>query len=456
MVNVTASADVLTAEMVAAAAYAVGADFGVTFSSAGWTSLGAKNMMLQQLDDYCGGRTIVEVFGAQPLKTLAGKLMIAQTCYNAVVSFLNWLTYKFGLDADGEKVGTMLGDEFGANGDGGAEDYLNGWELTNRAGNLNWVRLWQNVDGRTGQVGGDNVKVSLYPNPTGPFYYFVETGIQGRYIYYKENMTTYVVKNDVMPWSRVYPTGSEITPEAVTGQSTGDLASATVLNPGKAWVGDLGADPDTNLADLMQDIFDGAADVNIDVDSSVVDDRVPATPIPTVAPGDIDGYWNREAEQLGGIGNDIGNIADDLDDLRDIEADQTDILEGIEQGIVDQTGALTNSLDQLGESVDDLSQDISNALDVPTAQEIADYKFDLRTLFPFCIPFDIYNILRAFDGMAAAPHVQLPVVIPSINFSYTLDLDFQQFNPVAAVLRQVELLVYALCLAYGTSKVIRW
>lgn len=80
----------------------------------------------------------------------------------------------------------------------------------------------------------------------------------------------------------------------------------------------------------------------------------------------------------------------------------------------------------------------------------------MKGLFPFCIPFDIYNMLKALDASPTAPHVQLPFVIQSIGFSYLLDLDFSAFDPVAAIMRQMELICYGLALAWATSKVIKW
>lgn len=111
---------------------------------------------------------------------------------------------------------------------------------------------------------------------------------------------------------------------------------------------------------------------------------------------------------------------------------------------------------QINDNTSDIKDAIEKATEVPTAEQLPDFKFDLRELFPFCIPFDIYRLLSSFDAEPQAPHVQLPIVIESIGFSYNLDLDFSSWNPVAQAMRTAELIVYAIGLAWATGKVIKW
>lgn len=121
----------------------------------------------------------------------------------------------------------------------------------------------------------------------------------------------------------------------------------------------------------------------------------------------------------------------------------------VQSAISEQTAALDESLSATAEGVETIAEAIED-------EEINWRKFDLKGLFPFCIPFDIYNMLKALDASPTAPHVQLPFVIQSIGFSYLLDLDFSAFDPVAAIMRQMELICYGLALAWATSKVIKW
>lgn len=111
---------------------------------------------------------------------------------------------------------------------------------------------------------------------------------------------------------------------------------------------------------------------------------------------------------------------------------------------------------QIGQNTSEISEAIKDVTATPDAQQLPNFKFDLRELFPFCIPFDIYRLLSSFDAQPQAPHVQLPIVIDSIGFSYNLDLDFSAWDPVAQAMRTAELIVYAIGLAWATGKVIKW
>ena len=77
---------------------------------------------------------------------------------------------------------------------------------------------------------------------------------------------------------------------------------------------------------------------------------------------------------------------------------------------------------------------------------------DLRSVFPFCIPFDLYNILLIFDTgeNRKAPHI-------TFTFPFTgwvIDVDLEPFDPVAGILRLLELILFIIGLAVATRKLI--
>lgn len=77
---------------------------------------------------------------------------------------------------------------------------------------------------------------------------------------------------------------------------------------------------------------------------------------------------------------------------------------------------------------------------------------DLRSIFPFCIPFDLYNILLIFDTgeNRKAPHI-------TFTFPFTdwvIDVDLAVFDPVAGILRLLELILFVIGLAVATRKLI--
>ena len=77
---------------------------------------------------------------------------------------------------------------------------------------------------------------------------------------------------------------------------------------------------------------------------------------------------------------------------------------------------------------------------------------DLRSIFPFCIPFDLYTILLIFDTgeNRKAPHIHF--VFPGTN--WTIDVDMSVFDDVAGILRVLELILFIVGLAVATRKLI--
>ena len=134
----------------------------------------------------------------------------------------------------------------------------------------------------------------------------------------------------------------------------------------------------------------------------------------------------------GAIADNAGVVSGAIDqavsDVGNAIGTQTGVISGaidqavsdVQSAIGEQTAALDESLSVTAEGVETIAEAIED-------EEINWRKFDLKGLFPFCIPFDIYNMLKALDASPTAPHVQLPFVIQSIGFSYMLDLDFSAF-----------------------------
>lgn len=155
----------------------------------------------------------------------------------------------------------------------------------------------------------------------------------------------------------------------------------------------------------------------------------------------------------------IENIDQNVQDISNYQQDMQQQVDHMHQDIeaIHQT---QQAQQQTQKDIAETSQSIDNTLkevkDAVKPGELTPKKFDLRRLFPFCIPFDIHNMLKKFDATPTAPHVQLPFVIQSIGFSYTFDLDFSVFDGLASAMRTIELIVYCIGLAWATSKVIKW
>lgn len=77
---------------------------------------------------------------------------------------------------------------------------------------------------------------------------------------------------------------------------------------------------------------------------------------------------------------------------------------------------------------------------------------DLRAIFPFCIPFDLYNLLLIFDTgeNRKAPHITFTFPITG----WIIDVDLAPFDTVAGILRLLELILFIVGLAVATRSLI--
>lgn len=473
-----ASADVITATTIGGLSYALMNSWGISFTAGNSSSSSVSSWMTNNVESYVNerGGSIVSVFGGDAARIVAGKLVVGHQIYNGLVGFLNWLSDKFGLsDQDSNLNQGSIGD----------------------------IPLDTEINGTISNVPGSGFGVCFYNDASGGYggYNKAQAYNAGNFI----GTVRDAGSNQAFTgsFSLVYVGGStfqvsasrirtadgksisnqkwNITLSGVQVENTlswngENYLTPTVLNPDKEWTGTIGGQdwPDTNLDELIGSVFEDVADNNLIVEGEVID-----VPIPTPTPMPIDPDtplgevpWEGLDNNLSDLYNqgleEIGAIGDAQNAITDAVADQTGALTGAlagNAGII--SGAIGQAVSDVQEAISEQTQTLSESASVTAEatesiaesledEEIDWQKFDLRGLFPFCIPFDIYNMLDALVASPKAPHVQLPFVIESIGFSYTIDLDFSAFDQVASVMRTMELIVYGIALAWATSKVIKW
>ena len=126
----------------------------------------------------------------------------------------------------------------------------------------------------------------------------------------------------------------------------------------------------------------------------------------------------------------------------------TDI-EGIIQGAVDRILAGTAAI--AGEVTQ--AQDVPVEPEAPAAGEYA--VPGLETIFPFCIPFDIYAFCAALNADPVAPSFEWRMQYAPLDLDYTFVIDLEAFDGAARVLRTMELLAFCVGLAFWTRHLIR-
>jgi len=78
----------------------------------------------------------------------------------------------------------------------------------------------------------------------------------------------------------------------------------------------------------------------------------------------------------------------------------------------------------------------------------------LKDFFPFCIPFDLYNMMQALCAEPEAPKFQFATSF--LGQVYTVDIDLSAWDNVAATIRYMVVAIYIVALAIATRKFIKW
>ena len=80
---------------------------------------------------------------------------------------------------------------------------------------------------------------------------------------------------------------------------------------------------------------------------------------------------------------------------------------------------------------------------------------DLKTLFPFCIPFDLIDCIRLFNAEPVTPKIEVPMHFAFVDVDYTWEIDLKDFDEVATVCRSMFLILFIVGLVLITRTLIR-
>lgn len=143
---------------------------------------------------------------------------------------------------------------------------------------------------------------------------------------------------------------------------------------------------------------------------------------------DVGGYW----------GEGYGDITDDT----------------IPSAFEDSSIAVTSiTYESEGTVEDQVEESQSEAQSV--SQQVSDYQVNgLVSVFPFCIPFDLYNFVACLAADPVAPSFTWRFYVPGIC-DEEIEIDLSEFDAAAQILRTMELLLFCVGLAFVTRKIIR-
>jgi len=125
-------------------------------------------------------------------------------------------------------------------------------------------------------------------------------------------------------------------------------------------------------------------------------------------------------------------------------------------GALERIGAVPYTGDTTGDTTGDIPIDITDTT-VPSDISLnwAPLQIGVTDKFPFCIPFDLINLLKPFSAERVAP--VFTVTFPSIyNMSEgSFDIDFSKFSKLAAMLRFFILVMFSYSLIIKTRDLIK-
>ena len=122
-----------------------------------------------------------------------------------------------------------------------------------------------------------------------------------------------------------------------------------------------------------------------------------------------------------------------------------------DSGALEGNTTLTLDSDEVVES----QIDTELALQPYVSQDPGEYIVPgLQNVFPFCIPFDLYNFVACLAADPVAPSFTWRFYVPGIC-DESIEIDLSEFDAAAQILRTMELLLFCVGLAFVTRKIIR-
>lgn len=272
----------------------------------------------------------------------------------------------------------------------------------------------------------DTTSYSLNGNYTSEYssilygdYYYVVRGIT----YITSNQSNTIANNSLLPYIGEFDSLQEfltlfnaqsISTDTITGSESDYDVSKNVLNP---------ADNETIVI---------TPNINIPV------------PVDKDVTIDVNEYLDIIKDLIDGVADDVISAIDDVTGVPiTIEFDPTQDW--------DPTIELEDNTDLPVE--DDRTPVVPDEL-IPVDYDLEPLKFDLKGFFPFCIPWDIKDMLSKLNASPVAPSYTVNWYIPIVNETLTFTIDLSPYNDVADILRKMEVLAFCIGLALITRQMI--
>ena len=121
------------------------------------------------------------------------------------------------------------------------------------------------------------------------------------------------------------------------------------------------------------------------------------------------------------------------------------------------TQTFPSKMAEVGQWIQSLPEKIAEAFKkiLPQQEDLGSaHPADWKTLFPFCVPFDLIEFLGVLNAEPEAPVIRWRFYVPRV-VDYEIEIDLSVFDSVAQIMRTMELLAFCIGLILLTRNIIR-
>lgn len=133
--------------------------------------------------------------------------------------------------------------------------------------------------------------------------------------------------------------------------------------------------------------------------------------------------------------------------------------------IIDLLNQILSKIDDIDviepDTTKDLVDSITDSVDISVSEELSDYMMPtgISSVFPFCLPFDLYRGIRLLSVKPVAPVLEIPFEVPEFGlfkgYKTTLTIEFEKYDKYFSVFRWGTYLIFALGLIFISTKIVK-
>ena len=133
--------------------------------------------------------------------------------------------------------------------------------------------------------------------------------------------------------------------------------------------------------------------------------------------------------------------------------------------LIDLLNQILSKIDDIDviepDTTKDLVDSITDSVDISVSEELSDYMMPtgISSVFPFCLPFDLYRGIRLLSVKPVAPVLEIPFEVPEFGlfkgYKTTLTIEFEKYDKYFSVFRWGIYFIFALGLVFISTKIVK-